>query len=72
MRQASDELGRFVMYERPALVAMVGRSVRHGWIVSVAPVGSDLFDVSIADTANGATVLSTTFYRPDTSRAPTP
>src|SRR6478736_1242160 len=46
VRQASDELGRFVAYDRPMLVAMVGRSLRHGWIVRVTPAGSDLFDVS--------------------------
>jgi Tfp pilus assembly protein PilV len=72
VRQASDEMGRFVAYDRPILAAMVGRSLRHGWIVSVTPAGSDLFEVAIADTANRATLLTTTMYRPDTSRATTP
>lgn len=71
VRRASDELGRFTTYDRPALAAMIGRSIRRGWIISVEQVNPDLFDVSIADTANGARLLATTIYRPDTARAAT-
>lgn len=69
VRQASDELGRFVAYDRPQLVAMVGRSASHGWSIEVVQAAPDLFDVTIADNDTSAVLLRTTIYRPDTANA---
>jgi hypothetical protein len=71
-RRASDQLGMFVAYTRPQLVAMVGRSRVREWTVQVSQSTADLFDVVIADTVTGAPVLATTLYRPDTTRAEAP
>ena len=66
VRQASDELGRFVDYDRARLVAMTGRSSSHGWRIVVAQATSDLFEVTIAESDTTGPVLHTTVYRPDT------
>jgi Tfp pilus assembly protein PilV len=63
---ASDELGRFVVYDRAQMLASVGRSTSHGWLVTVAQRAADLFDVVIADTITNVPILRTTLYRPDT------
>ena len=72
VRQASDELGRFVVYDRTQLVSMLGRSMSHGWVVAVAPATPDLFDLAIAESDTTGPLLRTTLYRPDTVRATTP
>jgi Tfp pilus assembly protein PilV len=72
LRQASDELGRFVVYDRTRLAAMVGKSVSHGWVVDVVQAAPDLFDVSVAATPTTRPLLRTTVYRPDTLRANAP
>ena len=72
LRRASDELGRFVMYDRSHLIAMVGKSVSHGWIIDVAQAAPSLFDVSIAATPAALPLLRTTVYRPDTLRSNAP
>src|SRR5215212_2410245 len=64
VRQASDELGRFVTYDRTQLVSMLGRSMSHGWVVSVASASPDLFDVAIAESDTSGSLLRTTVYRP--------
>lgn len=69
LRQASDELGRLAMLDRPRLAALTGQSVRHGWLLVVTERTSGLFDVAIADTVTRSTLLRTTLYRVDTSRA---
>jgi len=71
-RRASDELGRFVIYDRAQLIAMSGRSVSRGWLFTVSQVAPGLFDVAIASVDNSTPVLETTLYRPDTSRADIP
>jgi hypothetical protein len=68
-RRASDELGRFVVYDRAQLIAMVGRSLSHGWSIEVQQATPDLFDVSIAESDTSAALLRTTIYRPDTLHA---
>jgi hypothetical protein len=68
-RRASDELGRFVVYDRAQLIAMVGRSLSHGWSIEVRQATPDLFDVSIAESDTSAALLRTTIYRPDTLHA---
>jgi Tfp pilus assembly protein PilV len=72
VRQASDELGRFVAYDRAQLVAMVGRSLSHGWSIQVAQPSPDLFDVSIAASETSAVLLHTSVYRPDTLHGANP
>ena len=67
VRRASDQLGVFATFTRPQLIAMVGRSRMHEWIVQVRQDGTDLFDVAVVDSLTGASVLSTTLYRPDTT-----
>jgi hypothetical protein len=69
LRRASDELGRFVVYDRAELMAMVGRSLSHGWSIEVRQATPDLFDVSIAESDTSAALLRTTIYRPDTLHA---
>lgn len=66
-RSASDELGRFVAYDRARLLASIGESVSRGWLVSIAQPAPDLFDVVVADTLTRVAILSTTLYRPDTN-----
>jgi len=65
VRRASDQLARLVVADRAQLLAMVGRTVSRGWIVTIIQRAPDLFDVVIADTT--APVLRTTLYRPDTT-----
>jgi Tfp pilus assembly protein PilV len=72
VRHASDELGRFVVYDRSQLLAMVGRSWARGWNIEVIETTPDLFDVSIAVTDTSAPLLRTSVYRPDTVHAATP
>jgi hypothetical protein len=72
VRRASDELGRFVVYDRSQLIAMVGRSSSHEWSIVVLQAGPDLFDVSIADSDTSAVLLRTSVYRPDTLHAASP
>jgi len=72
VRHASDELGRFVVYDRAQLVAMVGRSTSHGWTIQVTQVEPDLFDVSIAASDTSAALLHTSVYRPDTLHGTSP
>jgi Tfp pilus assembly protein PilV len=71
-RRASDELGRFVIYDRAQLIAMSGRSVSRGWMITVEQIAPALFDVAIASVDNSTPLLETTLYRPDTSRAEFP
>jgi hypothetical protein len=66
LRRASDELGRFVVYDRTQLTGMVGRSLSHGWSIDVRQATPDLFDVAIAESDTSAALLRTTVYRPDT------
>jgi hypothetical protein len=66
LRRASDELGRFVVYDRAQLTGMVGRSLSHGWSIDVRQATPDLFDVAIAESDTSAALLRTTVYRPDT------
>jgi hypothetical protein len=72
VRRASDELGRFVVYDRSRLIAMVGRSATHGWSIEVVQATPDLFDVSIAASDTSAVLLRTSVYRPDTLHATSP
>jgi hypothetical protein len=72
VRHASDELGRFVAYDRARLVAMAGRSWSHGWRIDIVQAGSDLFDVAIAESDTSAVLLRTSVYRPDTLHATSP
>lgn len=72
VRRASDELGRFVLYDRARVMAMVGRSWVHGWSIEVAQATPDLFDVSIAESDTSAVLLRTSVYRPDTLHATSP
>jgi hypothetical protein len=66
LRRASDELGRFVVYDRAQLTGMVGRSLSHGWSIDVRQATPDLFDVAIAESDTSAALLRTAVYRPDT------
>jgi Tfp pilus assembly protein PilV len=70
-RRASDELGRFVTYDRARLLASRGEARSREWALSVVQTTPDLFDVVIADTLTRVTILGTTFYRPDTANATT-
>ena len=70
VRRASDQLARLVVADRARLLAMVGQTVSHGWIVTIVQSSPDLFDVVIADTT--APVLRTTLYRPDTTHGDRP
>lgn len=72
VQAASDELTRFVAYDRAEMIASVGQSLRRGWIVTIAQRAPDLFDVVIADTVTKAAILRTTLYRPDTIDVGTP
>lgn len=67
VQRASDELGRFVTYDRTQMLASIGQSVSRGWLVSVAQTAPELFEVVIADTISRVAILRTTLYRPDTS-----
>lgn len=71
-REASDELGRLVTYDRARLVAMIGLSHPNGWSVTVAQSAADLFDVAIAANDTEPPLLRTTAYRPDTVDAHAP
>jgi Tfp pilus assembly protein PilV len=72
VRRASDELGRFVMYDRARLIAMVGRSWSAGWRIEVVQASRDLFDVSVGQSDASSALLRTTVYRPDTIDAASP
>jgi hypothetical protein len=72
VRQASDELGRLIMYDRARLIGMVGRSWSSGWSIEIVRSSRDLFDVTIAETDTSAALLRTSVYRPDTLDASTP
>jgi len=72
VQSASDELGHFAAYDRAQMVASVGRSRSHGWLVTIGRRAPDLFDVVIADTVRNAPIVTTTFYRPDTIDVGTP
>jgi hypothetical protein len=72
VRRASDELGRFVIYDRAQLISMLGRSASHGWSIVVRREAADLFDVAVAESDTSALLLETSVYRPDTSHASTP
>ena len=64
IREASDELERFVAYDRSQLIPLKGRSSVRGWRLEIAQASPSLFDVSIA-TSDGTTwMLRTTLYRP--------
>lgn len=72
VRRASDELGRFVLYDRARFITMTGRSWSSGWRIEVAQASRELFDVSIAKSDTSAVLLRTTVYRPDTLDAAVP
>ena len=72
VRDASDELGRFVVYDRSRLIAMVGRSRSRGWSVQVSQASPDVFDVSIAESDTSVVLLRTSVYRPDTLHGTSP
>jgi Tfp pilus assembly protein PilV len=72
LRDASDELGRFVAYDRAQLVAMVGRTASHEWSVEIIRATPDVFDVAIAESDTSAVLLRTSVYRPDTVHASSP
>jgi len=69
VRDASDELARFVVYDRAQLAAMVGRRRSHGWSLEITQAAPDLFEVTIADNDTSAVLLRTSVYRPDTTHA---
>lgn len=69
LRRASDELGRFATADRNTLATMTGRSIQHGWIITVTERATNLFDVEIADTITRSPMLHTTLYRADTTDA---
>ena len=65
-RRASAELDRFALADRAALLARTegGPTALHGWVIDVHSVSPSLFDVRIAESATGITILRTTLYRP--------
>jgi hypothetical protein len=67
VRRASDEMGRFVVYDRTQLIAMVGHSAIDSWVVEISQPAADLFDVAIAPSDTEPVILRTTLYRRDTS-----
>jgi hypothetical protein len=71
-RGASDELGRFVIYDRAQLTAMLGRSLHRGWVIDVRQATPSLFDVTVASDDTTPPVLGTTLYRPDSVHADVP
>lgn len=68
-RDASEHLDRLVLLSRADLLARQGRTTFAGWTLSVAVVGSGLFDVAIAPSDTSGPLLETTVYRPDTTDA---
>lgn len=63
-RHASEELDRFVLFDRTALIALAGRTRWRGWTIDVEPLGQGLFDVKIAESDTTRVLLETTLYRP--------
>ena len=64
VRGASDELERFVAYDRAQVIALVGRSSPRGWRLEVVRAGPTLFDVSIGSSDSSTPLLRTSVYRP--------
>jgi hypothetical protein len=71
-RRASAELDRLVLLDRAALLSLVGRHVARGWSIDIQPVTSAVFDVRIAASDTGASLLHTALYRPPTDSNATP
>src|SRR5437763_6367208 len=57
VRRASDELDRFVIHDRAQLIAMLGRSSPHGWLIDVPGQTLDVVDVATAAGDAAAPVL---------------
>ena len=72
IRRASDELGRFVVYDRTHLIAMLGRSRSLAWTIDVVQASPDVFDVSIANSERTGALLRTSVYRPPEAHASEP
>jgi len=62
-RRASEELQRFVLLDRAALLSVVGRSRSHGLTLDVDALGQGLFTIRIAESDTSGVLLSTTVYR---------
>lgn len=67
IRRASMELDRFAAYDRDRIVSLTGRTISHGWSISVTRAAPALFDVTVARSDTSAPLLHTTLYRPDTT-----
>ena len=65
-RAAARELGALSVLSRADLAARVGRTRPHGWSMQVNRTAPDLFEVAIAESDTGMTLLRTVLYRPDT------
>jgi type II secretory pathway pseudopilin PulG len=63
-RRAATELDRLVLADRAALVSRTGASTSRDWVITIQPVSPVLFDVRIAESDSGITLLRTTLYRP--------
>lgn len=72
VRGASEELDRFALYDRTALLGLAGRSRSHGWTVDVELAAPGLFGVRIAESDTTRVLLATTLYRLADSSHATP
>lgn len=66
-RAASVEIGALAVLTGPQLAARAGRTITHGWFMSIDRPAPGLFDVSIAASDTGMVLLRTTLYRPDSA-----
>jgi Tfp pilus assembly protein PilV len=66
-QSAGLELGALAVLSKSDFSAHIGTTRRHGWVLSIGRLTPDLFDVSIAASDTGLTLLRTTLYRPDST-----
>jgi hypothetical protein len=66
-RAAADRIDALSVLDRAALESRVGQRSEKGLIVDIARIRADLFDVRVLQPTNGAVLLRTTLYRPDTT-----
>jgi len=69
IRDAAAELARASVWTRSDFALHAGRSTLRGYLWSIAEIRPSLFDVEVADTVTGATLLRTSFFVRDSSAA---
>ena len=67
IRQAAEQLDRATLWTGADFAARAGRRTLNGFLWSIVEIRPSLYDVAIADTLSGSTILRTSFYVRDSS-----